>query len=479
VKKLLFNTRYQYFCIGIAIITAFSCNSPKQDPSMPNILFILADDLGYSDLSCFGSPYIHTPNLDALASEGMIFTDFHSNCSVCSPTRVALMTGRYQHRTGIVNVLGQTSKALPLIQGLPKSSTNIARVLRDNGYQTAIFGKWHLGNFREYHPLEFGFDYFFGVSAGLVGDPFEYTYGKAGPNSRSTLYRNREHLTGRGEYITYRLADELVEYIDRRDQEKPFFIFLPFTAPHLPYWKPGDSLLVWDGNPKGPHPDNLDEAYKETIEALDLAVGNIMEKIRETGLGDNTLVFFTSDNGPVKEESSLPYTGRKSTLYEGGTRVPGIAWWPGRIKPGQVSNELITTMDIFPTLVNLAEIRPVPELNFDGIDCSGVMLENSVLPERMVFWEKPAGVYMDHFDLRREAVRQGKWKLLRERSGEDLQLFDLDTDTAEQFDLSGEYPEKVQELYSAFLKWKEEVYSDAPMDLDAMLEYLEENGILK
>ena len=472
-------TKALVYFVSLAFMMV-SCNSGNNDStSRPNIIIILADDLGYNDISCFGSTLIQTPNLDVLASEGMILTDFHSNCSVCSPTRVALMTGRYQHRYGIVNVLGQTSMALPLIQGLPNESVTIAEVLKENGYQTAMFGKSHLGNFKKFHPLDFGFDYFFGVTAGMIGHPFAYTYSVPGPNSKSMLYRNREWLDGPGKYFTYRLADEVVEYIDNRNKEQPFFIYLPFTAPHVPYWKPEDSLTVWDGNPLGPHPDDVESAYKSTIEALDLAVGNIMDKIRESGLSDNTMVFFTSDNGPVKEESSKPFTGRKSGLYEGGTRVPGIAWWPGKIKPGQINNELIVTMDIFPTLTSLAGIMLDETLNLDGIDFSNVLLKNGGLPQRRVFWEKPAGVYMDHFDVRREAVRQGNWKLLRDRSGEELKLFNLDTDTAEQFDISATYPEKVQEMYSAFLAWRQEVYSEAPMTLDDMVKYLEETGVIK
>jgi len=471
-------TKSPFYSAALAFALV-SCHSGNNDSSSkPNFVLILADDLGYNDISCFGSDKIHTPNLDALASEGMILTDFHSNCSVCSPTRAALLTGRYQHRTSIVNVLGQTSNALPLIQGLPKESTTIAKILRENGYQTAMFGKWHLGNFNEYHPLDFGFDYFFGVEGGM-GNPFTYLPANPGPNTKSMLYRNRERVNGPGKYFTYRLADEVAEYIDNRNKEKPFFIYLPFTAPHLPYWKPGDSLTIWDGNPNGPHPDDLESAYKETIEALDLAVGSIMNKLKESGLSENTLVIFISDNGPVDVGSCKPFTGRKTNLYEGGTRVPGIAWWPGKIKQGVESNELIATMDIFPTLTSLAGIKPDDSLNLDGIDFSRVLLKNGSLPERMIFWEKPTGVNMAHFDVRREAVRQGNWKLLRDRSDKELQLFRLDTDTAEQHDLSAKYPEKVQKLYSSFLNWKEEVYSESPMTLEEMIHYLDSTGVIK
>ena len=457
----------------ICNLTPHTCHAES-----PNFVLIVADDLGYGDVGCYGSEVNKTPHIDALGASGLRFTDFHSAGPMCSPTRAAMITGQYQQRFGRMFDTA-FSGVRDRNRGLPHEALTIAEVLKENGYQTGMFGKSHLGNFKEFHPLDFGFDYFFGVTAGMIGHPFAYTYSVPGPNSKSMLYRNREWLDGPGKYFTYRLADEVVEYIDNRNKEQPFFIFLPFTAPHVPYWKPEDSLTVWDGNPLGPHPDDVESAYKSTIEALDLAVGIIMDKIRESGLSDNTMVFFTSDNGPAYVGSSKPFTGNKSNLYEGGTRVPGIAWWPGKIKPGQVNNDLLVTMDIFPTLASLAGIIPDETLNLDGIDFSSVLLENGRLPERMVFWEKPAGVYMDHFNIRREAVRQGNWKLLRDRSDQELQLFKLDTDSAEQFDLSLKHPEKVQELHSALLRWKEEVYNDAPMTLEEMISYLEETGVIK
>ena len=177
-------------------------------------------------------------------------------------------------------------------------------------------GKWHLGNFKEFHPLDFGFEYFFGVEGGM-GNPFTYLPANPGPKTRSMLYRNRETIDGPGRYFTYRLADEVIDYVENRDREKPFFIYLPFTAPHLPLWKPDDSLTVWDGNTLGPHFNDLEPAYTATIEALDLAVGMILQKLREAGLDKNTLIIFTSDNGPVDVGSCKPYRGRKTNLYEG------------------------------------------------------------------------------------------------------------------------------------------------------------------
>lgn len=464
---------------ALIAISLVSCRKTENKASeLPNYIIILADDLGYNDIGCFGSKTIKTPNLDRLAAEGMKLKDFHSNCSVCSPTRAALMTGRYQHRTGIVNVLGQTSAALPQVQGLPKGTVTIAEVLKEAGYQTAMFGKWHLGDFAEHHPLDFGFEYYFGAEAGM-GNPFTYLPAKAGPGTKSMIYRNREIENGPGRYYTYRLADEAIDYLDKRDRNKPFFIYMPFTAPHLPLFKPGDSLAVWDGNVLGPHPGDLEAAYRETIEALDLAVGNIVQYLILSGLQENTMILFTSDNGPVDVGSCKPFTGRKTNLYEGGTRVPTIAWWPGRIGKGQESNELIATMDVFPTLAKLSGIRQKKELNIDGLDFSKVLLEQGKMPERMVFWEKPTGVHMRQFDIRREAVRYGSWKLLRDRSGTELKLFNLESDTAEQLDLSAKYPDLVDKMYSAFTEWKNEVYSEAPLNLEEMILYLKDNGVIR
>jgi len=435
------------------VLAIVSCSSGEKNSSVrPNFIIILADDLGYNDIGCYGSRIIQTPNLDRLAESGMRFTDFHSNCSVCSPTRAALLTGRYQHRTGIVNVLGQTSQALPMIQGLPKKSITIADVLKQAGYQTAIFGKWHLGNIREFHPLDYGFEYYFGSGGGME-NPFTYLPANAGPQTQSILLRNREVVDGPGRYYTYRLADELNNYVGQRDKSRPFFIYLPFTAPHLPLWKPDDSLTVWDGNKFGPHPDDLEAAYRATIEAMDLAIGEIVSALEEHSLRSNTLLFFTSDNGPVDVGSCEPFTGRKSNLYEGGTRVPAIASWPGKINQGQINDELLITMDLFPTLVNLAEIGPEQSIQTDGIDFSGVLLRNERLPDRYLFWEKPLGVGMDRFHIRREAVRKGDWKYLKN-------------------------PELVNELHVKFLSWRENVYADAPLSLDGMIEYLVENSII-
>jgi len=447
--------------------------------SPPNFVVILVDDLGYGDVGFNGSDEIDTPHLDRLAADGLVFTDFHSNGSVCSPTRAALLTGRYQHRSGVVNVLGQTGNAMRIIYpddpfvGLEPEEITIAERLKEAGYVTGCFGKWHLGPLETHGPNRQGFDVFVGVE-GLPYNDFTYVY-----NGIHRLYRG-DHLPvpdEGGTYFTYLLADEVCDFM-AGNVERPFFAYVPFTAPHIPLWGPDDADLEWDEtNRYGPREDPQ-EAYYDVVEALDEAVGRIMECIDELGLAENTLVFFSSDNGPIDFGSTEPWRGRKSNLFEGATRVPTIFSWPGVIPSGK-TDELALTMDLKPTFLGLAGLSPQEDYPLDGVDLFPLLSEGRLLGERMVFWEKPNGVQMFKFDWRRFAVRDGQWKLVDDGRNMRKALFDLERDPTESENVSDRYPDRVERMHEAFLAWKADVYADAPYDMEETMKRLEEAGILR
>ena len=487
---------------GYSTITAtaliFSCSSSaKEDISpRPNILLMIADDLGYGDVTCFRGdapwiPYVMpgeeitpplTPHLDRLAESGMMLTSFYTNCSVCSPTRAALLTGRYNHRTGVINVLGQLGSTIQQVAlpgeapftGLPHDEITLPQILRDGGYRTAAIGKWHLGAFvNGHHPMDYGFDMFVGTQGG-AGNNFSLKT----PDGRSIFYRNREAVEAPGYWYTDVLADEAIDFMTR--SEEPFFTYLAFTAPHVPLFGPNDRELAnaWDQKgTTGPRED-LYVAYVEVVEGMDAAIGRIMEALQASGLDSNTLVIFASDNGPVDYGSPAPLRGRKTQLYEGGPRVPFIASWPGYIPENSRSAEQVMTMDLMPTLVRLAGGSLPDDRKIDGIDLTPVLLHQQKTEPRMLFWEKPVGVQMRAFNNRRWAVLDGNWKLQQERSGKAPELYNLETDLTESVDLAREHPEIVLRLTSAFNEWKRDVYADCPYDIDELTRRLKEHGII-
>ncbi len=482
---------------ALVALTPLGATAAADPAPKPNILLILADDLGYGDVGSFrgaapwktvvpappGVTPAPTPHLDRLAQRGRRLTSFYANCSVCSPTRAALLTGRYQHRTGIVNVLGQFEGAMkaiarsgdPPFRGLALEEVTIAEVLKAAGYRTAAFGKWHLGDMETHGPLDQGFEEFVGTKAG-AGDNFAMK-NAAGA---SYFYRNRHLVDAPGHWYTDVLADETIRFMHRPD-DRPFFAYLAFTAPHLPYLGPNDRELAnaWDEKgEKGPRADQH-QAYQDVLVGLDAAIGRLQAALAESGLDRNTLVIFTSDNGPVDCGSCTPWQGRKTRLYEGGPRVPMIVCWPGRIPAGSASAAPAMTMDLLPTLAALAG-APLPRgRKMDGVDLTRLWLQGEPPAARLLFWEKPTGVGMARFDLRRWAVRDGAWKLQQERTGRALELYDLDRDPAETTNLAARHPEIVQRLAGAFQIWRKDVYADCPYDLDDITARMRQQGIIE
>ncbi|WP_428304307.1 sulfatase-like hydrolase/transferase [Lacipirellula sp.] len=459
----------------------------------PNILLIVADDLGYGDVACFrdgvawrtvkpappGTKPPATLHLDRLAKSGLMLTSFYANDAVCSPTRAALMTGRYQHRTGVINVLGQLSEAMEQtastgetpFTGLGADETTIAELLQKAGYRTACIGKWHLGEMSTQHPMDNGFDHFVGTTAG-AGDNFAMR----DQRGRSTFWRDRELAEASGEYYTDLLANEAIGFI-RQPSDQPFFVYLPFTAPHVPYFAPGDRDLAWDGNEKGPRSD-LHAAYAEVVEALDSAVGRVLQALEEEGLDRHTLVVFTSDNGPVDYGSATPFRGRKTNLYEGGVRVPTIVSWPGVIKPGTQADAPAMSMDLFRTFAVAAEAEVPAELQLDGVDLTPLFSDEGRLPERSLFWERGVGVHMKQFHRRLAAIRRGNWKLVLPGPGKPPELYDLSNDPQERHSIATDHSAVVAEMKAAFDAWRTDVYADCPYDPDELILRLRKAGII-
>ena len=327
----------------LLVVAALVAVPPLVTAQKPNFIVILADDLGCGDMSLYDG-WVETPRIDRMAAEGVKFTDFHSNSSVCSPTRIAFLTGRYQQRVGIVDVIvGRRDK-----DGLEPGEVSISGLMQKAGYRTALFGKWHCGTDIRHNPTKHGFDEFVGF---LIGG--------------SDYHRHRSWMNGtkvenQPGYTTHVITDRSVDFI-RRNKDNPFFLYVSHAAVHNPYQTPADTVdnrsKVKRRGRKHTRPK-----YKVMLEELDKGVGKILDTLKELELDDNTFVFFFSDNGDVRmSPKQRPYRGGKFSNYEGGHRVPAVARWPGKIAPGWVSNELTVGMDLLPTILEIAGIEPPRE----------------------------------------------------------------------------------------------------------------------
>jgi len=418
----------------------------------PNIVVILADDLGYGDLGCYGATRLKTPHLDRLAREGLRFTDFHSNGSVCSPTRAALLTGRYQQRSGIDEALSEKSP------GLRADERTIAEYLKAEGYTTGAFGKWHLGSKPDSAalPNRQGFDVFHGSRHGGI----DYT-SHVDRYGRLDWWHDEKPVVEPG-YATDLLTDHAVQFIGQH-RDKPFFLYLAHTAIHFPWMAPEDLAYREEGKnydnatKVGPHsPAEVPQVVNRMIERLDEGVGRVMEAIRALPPGRETLVIFTSDNGgylryggATNVSSNGVLHGQKAGVHEGGHRVPCIAWWPGRISAGKETDATTMTMDLLPTFLELAAIDIPPGGDphaSDGVSLVPLLMRNEAPPSRTLFW-KSGGLG----DMK--AVRQGPWKLLIEHGGTP-RLYHLGNDLSEKHDLAAAEPQRLRELLDALAKWE-------------------------
>jgi arylsulfatase A-like enzyme len=411
-----------------AIFFTYGCTPDEpQSDQRPNILLILADDLGYHDLGFQGSDDIRTPNIDTLGANGVIFTDAYVSASVCSPSRAGLMTGRYQQ------FFGHEANIPPPDLGMDTSQVTIADKLSELGYRTSINGKWHLGLDDAYHPNSRGFDHFWGFLGGHR-DYFPTQYPEGHPKA---IYTNRTYTPFDGEYLTDTQADSAISFINQTDGS-PFFLFLSLAAPHAPMHALDRDLALFS--------DSDRPEYAAMVWAMDRAVGRIVENLRNTGELDNTLIVFLSDNGgsPANDSVNTPLKGFKGNKFEGGIRVPFLVHWPDHIEGGRTFSGISSALDLFPTFVAAAGREVPDELSLDGTNLLPYLKgELSGDPHEFLFFRKEIAA----------AVRSDSLKLIR-LDDYGYVLYDLDDNQAETIDLKEQYPDRFEEMKSALENWE-------------------------
>jgi arylsulfatase A-like enzyme len=416
---------------------AAAAAAPQAGSVPPNIIILFADDLGYSDLSCYGNPVIRTPNLDRMAAEGTRFTSFYSAASVCSPARAGLLTGRHPIRAGQPNNTGPETTG-----GLPLSEVLLPQVLKPRGYRTMAIGKWHLGHQPKAQlPVSRGFDSWFGLpySNDMI-PPWVKT------DVPLRLYRDAEPIEELGDYrraqanLTPRYTEEAVRFI-RANRTQPFFLYLPYSMPHLPVSVPAANKRRSRGG-----------LYGDVIETLDWSVGEIMRTVREAGADSRTMVVFTSDNGPWHDLPARmladgvepwdtgtkgPFRAAKGTSYEGGFRVPGIVRWPGVVRAGQVSLDMASSLDLFPTIAAAAGVAMPDDRRYDGWDLMAHLRDGRPSPRREFFYSVGRQLH---------AVREGPWKFRLAGNNPQPELFHLEWDPGEQYNRARTEPETARRL---------------------------------
>lgn len=428
---------YLQFLTVVSVLLIFSnCNSePKNSKeNAPNIIIFFTDDQGYGDVGCYGASGYETPNFDALAREGIRFTNFYVPATVCTPSRAGLLTGKYPKRVGLHEaVLFPYSEG-----GLSPDEYTMAEMLKEGGYVSSCIGKWHLGHKEEFMPNNQGFDYFFGVpySNDMNNHYYKHNDFQSPP---LPVFRNREKIEEDPDqrYLTRRYTEEVVKRI-KSEKDHPFFIYLAHNMPHTPLYV----SEKYDGASSA-------GLYGDVIMELDWSLGEIVKTLKEEGIYENTVIIFTSDNGPVERAggSSGGLRGQKAQTWEGGQRVPGIITWPNKIPQGKVSNEVLTTLDIFPTLAHIAGVDLPEDLTLDGRN----IIELLRNPDGSELTDQPFYYYARNGEL--EAVRLGDWKLNifksigwdQSKNGEfPVSLFNLRKDVGETQNLADKYPAKVR-----------------------------------
>jgi arylsulfatase A-like enzyme len=433
MKKLL---------IHACAVVIGTCAMARALESKPNIVLILADDLGYGSLGCYGNTTVKTPHIDRLAKDGMRFTDFHSNGAMCTPTRAALMTGRYQQRCAWVPdeelslVFREQRRKNPVQRwawGLSSQEITLPSVLCNAGYRTALIGKWHLGYDRKFHPMNYGFDEF----RGFIGGNVDYHTHIAGYGMKELDWWHNREIRKEDGYSTDLLTKHACEFI-KQNKTKPFFLYFSHAAPHYP-WQSRDATSKLSSN----------EKYREMIAVLDESVGAVMESLREHRLDSKTLVLFCSDNGPQAPKGFAAHgslTGKKGDMQEGGHRVPMIAHWLGVIPAQTTSDAVAMTMDFFPTFSRLAGVALPQNHKIDGADLMPVFQRKQSFADRTLHWR--------HGDA--WAVRQGSWKLMGQGS-QAKTLVDFTNDPKETINHLREHPDRVSSLLKLHEQWVAEV----------------------
>ena len=406
----------------------------------PNIVFIMADDLGYADVSCYGRPDFKTPNIDRIAARGVRFLQGYANSAVCSATRTALITGRYQYRLriGLDEPLGTNSNAV----GLPPEHPTLPSLLKRAGYGTTLVGKWHLGLLPNFGPLQSGYDHFYGFRNGAL-DYYRHTPG--GPNEDLWDDDVLVHQMG---YLTELFGNRAVDVVNGYAKSRqPFFLSLHFNAPHWPWEAPGDEAeserLRVSGRGLAAYDGGSQKTYQRMIEALDAQIGRVLKALDDNRLTNNTIVIFTSDNGGERFAATWPFTGRKTELLEGGLRIPSIVSWPARIPQGKTSDQVSMTMDWMPTLLAAAGASPDPALPPDGINLLPHLTGTTAPVPRTLYWRYKANA--------QRAIRDGDFKFLKIL--DNTFLFNVVEDPMERANLKERRKDLYDQLVAKWLDW--------------------------
>ena len=409
----------------------------RQTP--PNIIFIMADDLGYADVSCYGRPDFKTPNIDRIAARGVRFLQGYANSAVCSATRTALMTGRYQYRlrVGLEEPLGGN------VIGLPPEQPTLPSLLKKAGYSTTLIGKWHLGQLPNFGPLQTGYDHFYGFRGGGL-DYYRHT---PGPGPNEDLWDD-DVLVHQMGYLTNLFGDRAVNVVNAYAKARQSFLLsLHFNAPHWPWEAPGDEAeserLRAEGRGLGSYDGGTQKTYQRMVEAMDEQVGRVLRALDDNRLANNTIVVFTSDNGGERFSTTWPFTGRKTELLEGGLRIPSIISWPARIPQGKTSDQVSASMDWLPTLLAAAGVSPDPALPPDGMNLLPHLTGSTAPVARTLYWRYKANA--------QRAIRDGDFKFLKIL--DNTFLFNVADDPMERANLKERRKDVYDQLVAKWLDW--------------------------
>jgi arylsulfatase A-like enzyme len=446
------------------ILPVFFAGTAVLAQQKPNIVFILADDMGWKDLGCYGNKNTETPNIDSLARSGILFTQSYAACPVSSPTRASIMTGKYPARLQLTNFIAgnRTDAASPVLPApwkpyLEAGEVTIAELLRDAGYITGMVGKWHLGGHDSIAPWNQGFKY--SRMIGKNGLNY-YNYSIFEDSYRKEFKDNGTH------YLTDKLTEYSIEFLTQ-NKEKPFFLYLAYSAPHVVIVPRPDKLMKYFRK-YGQAEEKFNPYYAAMVESIDDGVGRIMKFLKENNLFENTVIFFTSDNGGLGMDelgptptSNLPLRKWKGHVYEGGIRVPSIVSWQGKIKPGMVSDEYFSSIDYFTTLCEIAGIKKLPA-DVDGISILPALFGTGRIDAgRPLFWHYPH--FSNQMGRPAGAVRLGDYKLIENYETGELELYNLKEDISESKDLSSSMNQKTGELHELLVKWRKSVNASMPV----------------
>lgn len=443
----------------LSIIQIAEAQQPKAKTAAPNILFILTDDLGWRDLSSYGSTFYETPNIDKLATQGMRFTDAYAAAGVCSPTRAAILTGKTPARLHITDFLSGLDYPHVALSPpdwtrwyLPHEEVTLAEMLKKVGYETFYFGKWHLGG-KEHFPVTQGFDH--SVAETKSGWPGSYFY--PWPTVKTMVGK-------KGDYLTDRLTDEVIKSLER-PHDNPFFIHLSFFSPHRPTQAREELVKKYKAKLTPEHIQR-NPTNAGMLQILDENIGRIMKSLNDLKLADNTLVIFASDNGGVhyadrpQKTNNAPLRDGKGAVYEGAYRVPLIFWWPGKIPAGTETSEPVSSIDFFPTLQAMTGQKQPEDKELDGINLLPLLLKQQPLNREALYWHYPH--YHHGGASPHGIIRKGKYRLIEHFDGTQAELYDIENDIGETVNLIFSMPEKTKELLSDLRQWRKEVGAQMP-----------------